>query len=145
MREDDKFSSLEKTLAKHLQDQNWGLYRNALFEIGELFRKEGKRFQALWKFFEVCYVDLNGPKNYGALPEDLAKEFPAFEPDEERLTPGVLDRIDTLVEEMKLSRQDARVLFDEAAKRFTVPLHLPVSLEAAWERIEAEIIWEYPD
>ena len=144
MAEDDKITNLETNLAKHLQDQNWGLYRNTLFEIGEVFRKEGKRFQALWKFFEVCYLDLNGPKNYGALPEDLAKEFPAFEPDEEGLASGVLDRIDTLVEEMKLSRQDARALFDEAAKRFAMP-QLPVSLEAAWERMEAEIIWEYTD
>lgn len=144
MAEYDNISSLETNLAKHLQDQNWGLYRNTLFEIGEVFRKEGKRFQALWKFFEVCYLDLNGPKNYGALPEDLAKEFPAFEPDEEGLASGVLDRIDTLVEEMKLSRQDARALFDEAAKRFAMP-HLPLSLEAAWERIKAEIIWEHPD
>jgi len=142
--ENDKFSSLEAKLAKELQEQNWGLYRNTLFEIGELFRMEGKRFQALWKFFEVCYLDLNGPKNYGVLPENLAKEFPAFEPDEEGLAPGVLDRIDTLVEEMKLSRQDARALFDEAAKRFAMP-QLPVSLEAAWKKIEGEIIWEYPD
>lgn len=144
MVESDKFSSLEATLAKHLQDQNWGLYRNTLFEIGEVFRREGKRFQALWKFFEVCYLDLNGPKNYGVLPEDLAKEFPSFDPDEESLFPGVLHRIDTLVEEMKLSRQAARALFDEAAKRFAMP-QLPVSLEAAWKRIEAEIMWGYVD
>jgi hypothetical protein len=82
MAQDDKIRSLETNLTKHLQEQNWGLYTNVLFEIGELFRKEGKRFQALWKFFAVCYLTLNGPKNYGALPEDLTKEFPAFDPNE---------------------------------------------------------------
>jgi hypothetical protein len=78
------------------------------------------------------------------LPEDLAKEFPAFDPDDGGLFPGVLQPIDMLVEEMKLSRQDARALFEEAAKKFAMP-QLPVSLEVAWERMEAEIIWEYAD
>jgi hypothetical protein len=145
MANDESLSKLEETLLKYQEEQNWGLYRNTLFEIGELFKKEGKRFQALWKYFEVCYLDLNGPKNYGILPEDLVKEYPPFEPSDEGLASGLLDRVESLIQEMRLTRHDAKALFDEVTLKLGSSLALPLSPEAAWTKIEVEIVWDPRD
>ena len=139
--EDDKdLARLNQELSEHARDQHWGLYTNTLFQMGELLRGKGSFEEALSRYFEVCYLALNGPKNYGELSDpDLLDEFPPFEPDEEALATGVLDRVDNIIEALRLTAKEAKAIFDETTAKLESLLDLPVSHQDAWVKIEAEI------
>ncbi len=140
MKDDKDLARLNQELSEHAHDQNWGLYRNTLFQMGELLRGKESFEEALSRYFEVCYLDLNGPKNYGVLSDpDLLEEYPPFEPDEEGLAPGVLDRVDTIIEAIKITAKEAKAIFDISAAKLESLLDLPVSHQDAWAKIEAEI------
>lgn len=62
---DVEWSLLNKDSIKHAQEGNWGLYRNTRFAMAEFFKRRLKLKEALAFYFEVCYLDLNGPNNTG--------------------------------------------------------------------------------
>ena len=64
---DIRWGVFNKRLIKCAQNGDWGLYRNARFEMAELLRKETKLKHALQTYLEVCYLDLNGPNNIGGM------------------------------------------------------------------------------
>jgi len=141
------WSLLNKDLIEHSRSQHWALYRNTLFEMGELLRSESKWSDALNKYFEVCYLDLNGPGNYGDVsdidPELLraaiGNRLVPFDPVEGALSSGVLARVEYLVNHLQLDSGMARTQFLAVATKLGTALRLPMRPDVAWKSIEEEL------
>lgn len=140
MEDDKELNRLNQELLEHARDQHWGLYRNTLFQIGELLREKGSFEEALGRYLEVCYLDLNGPKNHGVLSDaDLAEGLRPFEPEGEDLLPGVLDRVDIVIEALGFTAKETKAVFDKTSSKLGSLLNLPLPYQDAWVKIEAEI------
>jgi predicted RNA-binding Zn-ribbon protein involved in translation (DUF1610 family) len=142
------WSLLNKEIVAHTSSQHWALYRNTLFEMGELLRSENKCSSALDRYFEVCYLDLNGCSNFGDLrgipPESLLDEngnqIKAFDPARGDLFPGVLQRIEQILEgSAMMNRAEIREKFLNVTARLEQSLNLPLGRKDAWKTLEAEL------
>lgn len=141
-------SLLNKEIVTHTSSQHWSLYRNTLFEMGELLRSENKFSSALDRYFEVCCLDLNGCSNFGDLrgisPESLLDEsgnqIETFDPARGYLFPGVLRRIEQILESfLVMNRPEIREKFLNVTARLEQSLNLPVKQKDAWKTVEAEL------
>lgn len=147
---DVTWSLLNKEILEYSVKQQWGAYRNTLFEMGELLRAESKLTEALNRYLEVCYLDLNGPQNYGVM-DDLArqvlrdliqKEIGTFETDDGGLYPGVLGRVEYVMKKLGVHVDGVRERFLLVATKLEKALGLPVSAESAWRRLQNELFNE---
>ena len=90
---DVQWGLLNQELLEHVQQRNWGLFRNTKFAMAEILRKENRLPAALGGYLEVCYLDLNGPHNTGGITDgELLREYPPWnhkDPTAE-LAPGIL-------------------------------------------------------
>ena len=102
---------------------DWGQYRYTRLRMAELLRKENRSKGALPHYLEVCYLDLND-----ALPEKRI------------LAPEIIERISSIVKDLKLIPNDIEIEFKSRMKGQYASLDLPFSPDAAWERIASEII-----
>ncbi len=138
---DVRWGLLNKQLMEHAKNGDWGLYRNARFQMAEILRSEMKLKDALRTYLEVCYLDLNGPNNTGGMNDpELLKEFPPFDPNRDSfLAPGVIDLIKRIVLKLELSKDEIKQIFTEHNSRMEKSLRLPLSPEKAWQSLEKEI------
>jgi DNA-directed RNA polymerase subunit RPC12/RpoP len=138
---DVRWSQLNQKLIEHAGQQNWGLFRNAKFEMAEILRKESKLEDALAMYLEVCYLDLNGPNNVGGITDqELLKQFPPWNPkDDSFLAPGVIGRIVSIIEKTTINNATVRKLFDIRTVALRQSLRLPVSVDKAWQKIESAL------
>lgn len=137
---DIQWSLLNKDSLKYAQRADWGLYRNARFDMGEILRRELKLRPALEMYLEVCYLDLNGPRNTGGLTDlCLLRQFPPFDPRDAYLAPAVIGVIDALASKLQLDRDSLKRLFIEHNVRIHKALHLPLVPEACWPILEKEV------
>lgn len=144
---DVTWSLLNKELLEHSAKQHWGLYRNALFEMGEVLRAESKLAEALNRYLEVCYLDLNGPKNYGPMDEFTRKfllekfgeDVRPFRPEDGEPYPVMLYYAEYVIRKLGLQSDGVRDRFLGAATTLQKALGLPVSAEAAWTRLQTEL------
>jgi hypothetical protein len=135
------WSLLNKDRLRHANEQKWGLYRNATLDMGDVLRVESRPKDAARFYLEVCYLDLNNPTNYGAMPyPDLQKQFPRWSPDPNGLASGVLVLIDTVADEVDLSIEALHDIFMEEAKRNHHSLDLPMSPEDAWKILREKLV-----
>jgi len=132
---------LNKQLIEHVKNADWGLYRNARFQMAEILRGEMKLKDALQTYFEVCYLDLNGVRNVGGMNDpELLKEFPPFDLKESAfLAPGVIDLIKRIVLKLNLPKDEIKQIFIEHNSRSEKSLRLPLSAEKAWQSLQKEI------
>ena len=146
------WSLLNKELITHAGSQHWGLYRNTVFEMGELLRSESRWSEALNRYLEVCYLDLNGPTNYGDISDIdpkllravLGEEIKPFKQADGQLYPGVLAIVEHLVKNLEMSPGTMRADFLKLAARVESSLGLPVSAEVAWKSLENELFHTQP-
>ena len=136
---DIKWSLLNKGLLKHAQNYQWGLYRNSRLSMGDILKAESKEIEALETYFEVCYIDLNGPNNCGILDPETLKEYPPFNPKDAFLAPGVIRYIDKIVRRHGITQVQAEKRFFKVAERTQKSLKLPVMPERAWKTLKNEI------
>jgi len=138
---DVRWGLLNKQLIEHAKNGDWGLYRNARFQMAEILRGEMKLKDALRTYLEVCYLDLNGPNNTGEMRDpDLLKEFPPFDPNRDSfLAPGVLDLVKRIVLKLKLSRDEIKQIFLEHNSRIRQSLKLPLPPEKSWSSLDKEL------
>ena len=52
-------------MIEHAKQRQWGLYRNDLYEIADVARRDGDYEKALLLFLDINYIDTNGPNNAG--------------------------------------------------------------------------------
>jgi len=138
---DVRWGLLNKQLMEYAKNGDWGLYRNAKFQMAEILRGEMKLKDALRTYLEVCYLDLNGPSNTGGMKDaELLKEFPPFDPNRDSfLAPGVIDLIKRIVLKLNLTKDEIKKIFVEHNSRIEKSLRLPLSAEKSWQSLEKEI------
>lgn len=137
---DIKWGLLGKDAIEHALNGNWGLYRNARFQMAEVLRKESKLKQALSMYCWVCYLDLNGPRNTSDVKDqELLREFPPFSPKEAFLAPGIISRMARIIEKLNLDQEKVSLIFQEITVRDYKGLKLPMQPEDAWKSVRREL------
>ena len=135
---DVRWSQLNQELIEHARRRNWGLFRNAKFEMAEILRKEGKQTDALGLYLEVCYLDLNGPNNTNGITDlELLGEYPPWNPNAPTadLAPGILDRAFRTMEKAEMDRASVEELYIKRASMLHDSFCLPLMPAAAWPPI----------
>jgi DNA-directed RNA polymerase subunit RPC12/RpoP len=138
---DVRWGLLNKQLLEHIKNGDWGLYRNAKFKMAEILRGEMRLKEALRTYFEVYYLDLNGPNNLGGITDpEILKEFPAFNPEDFGfLAPGISELIALLAKRLNLNKEELKKIFIENNSRVEKYLRLSISPEQAWLSLNKEI------
>jgi len=104
-------------------------------------RKEKRLELSLRTYLELCYLDLNGPMNPGAIIEpELKAQFPPFDTKRAFLAPGIISEIKIILKKTGLETERAKEVFFEIADVNHRALNLPVSPLGAWTQIEAAIM-----
>jgi len=124
---------------KHAEDWQWGLYRNARFNLAESRIRADRREDALRLYLEVCLLDLNGPTNCGTKDPAVIKRFPPFNPTTSFLAPGVVNRAESVARELGLSPDDLRHQFETVADAVRPALKLPRPTADAWKELAAAL------
>lgn len=133
-----KWRRLKDDLVTHAENYEWGLYRNARLNMGDILKKEAKYLEALDTYFEVCYIDLNGPNNCGTKDPEILKQYPPFDPSSSFLAPGVIAYIDKMLEQTGFGIDKAKERFLEVSQRVRSNLNLPLNEKSAWKKLEKE-------
>jgi DNA-directed RNA polymerase subunit RPC12/RpoP len=133
-----KVSYCEKDQIIHAKDWNWGLYRNARFQIAEFYRATGCIIKALKILFEVCYIDLNGPNNCGGIKNtpELLMEFPPFKPNPQGLAPFIIELINRIITFLSFDEEQCKNSFFEIAKETQIQITTPLSPNDAWMQLK---------
>jgi len=142
-----RYHLLNRSSMKHAQEQQWGLFRNAKLEMAEIIRKESDPRNALERYLEVCYLDLNGPSNIGVFVDQDGKRTPILHEnnppwDPKRwgdLAPAVVGRLSKLIEKTETDRDKATEMFLCVATSLEESLQLPLSPQDAWKILAAEL------
>lgn len=109
---------------KHKGCGDYGLYRNALWQKGNLHERFGETDEALKLYLAVCHLDNNGCMNSGM----------GFLPKHAFLAPGVINTVTTLAEELGYKRPQVRKVFLETAIQYS-ETGMPVSPERSWGKL----------
>lgn len=118
--------------------QNWGLYRNTLFQMAEIVRKEKKYQHALHIYLQVCYIDLNGPQNLGgmlAAANRYSMKLEPFKPNMAFLAPGVLERILKVSKRLSFTKNQIEQEFLNAASQIDKQSQMPKNSNRAWKEL----------
>lgn len=124
----------------HASMQDWGLYRNTIFQMGEHLRKEGKLKAAIEKYLLVCYIDTCGPNNVGT-PIGQKNEWgqKPFSKSEAFLAPGVTGEIAKAATKSGMVLADIKEAFMEMAVRYKNAVPFTITPETSWREIEKEL------
>jgi hypothetical protein len=125
----------------HSSEWDWGLYRNARFEIAEFQRAAGRIRNALAIYWEVSYLDLNGPNNVGGIRKwpDLLKEHPPFKPKAQGLAPGVVERLVSIVSFLGFDIIQMETQFLAIAARVHDKIGTPLTPSEAWIQLKSQL------
>ena len=137
---DVKWSLLNEDSIKHASMQNWGLYRNIIFEMGEILRKEEKYSMAIEKYLLVCYMDTCGPNNIST-PLGQKSEYgqKAFSKNEAFLAPGVIERVQKCAKLIHTDVDDLKVEFLGLGEKYKRAIPFMRSTEESWIEIIQEL------
>lgn len=137
---DEEWKELNKELIEHAKNWDWGLYRNTRLEMYKFLKDEGQDHQALGTLLEICYLDINGPRNCGGnFDPELLEELPAWEEANNWVAPSLIKWANKLIVKLELSREDVHILFNDIAEKNYQLLKLPVAPEQAWDKLSKEI------
>lgn len=129
---DAVWSMLNLDLMQYAKKGDWGLYRNTRLSMAAVLEQEEKDLDALNTYLEVCYLDLNGPRNIGGLHDP---DCPPFSVDEAFVAPAIEGKVTELLARLRLDEFQAQRAFTERAQRVHRNLRLPVSPEEAWRTL----------
>jgi hypothetical protein len=109
--------------------------------MGDLLKKSSKELAALETYFEVCYIDLNGPNNCSTSHNlEVLKMFPPFDPENGFLAPAVIKYIRKLLQRNNMNITEGQEMFFRVAARTKDSLKLPVNVSEAWAILEKELV-----
>lgn len=121
---------------------DWGFYRNKKLEMAKHLQKQSKLLEALKMYFEVCYIDSNGPQNTSGWSDHMKNEWLQFSPDNAIIFTGIVKRIDKLVKKLDLNLKNIEAIYLEAASKLgdnLTGIELPVTPKCAWEDLKCAI------
>jgi len=127
-----------KHRTRYFLSQDFGHYRNTTLEMAQILYKESKLRHALEMYFEVFYIDLNGPQNMGGSSPEIRNKYPAFNLDG-FIAPGIVDFIKKLVKKNNLSIDQSKTIFIDHNLEVSSGLKTPLSPTEAWEKMEEEL------
>jgi predicted RNA-binding Zn-ribbon protein involved in translation (DUF1610 family) len=131
---------LNEDLIQHSSMQNWGHYRNTVFQMGEQLRKEGKFAASLEKFLLVCYIDICGPNNiYTPLGKKHEYGQEPFSKRSSFLAPGVTKRIEKSAIKAKFDIKKLREMFYKLEEEYKQAIPFTQSAEKSWGKLKSEI------
>ena len=137
---DIKWSLLNEDSIKHASVQDWGLYRNTIFQMGEILRKEEKHSMAIEKYLLVCYMDSCGPNNVGVpLGQKLEFGQKAFSKEFAFLAPGVLERVQKSAKAADKDLDGLKIVILDIGVRYKGAIPFTMSPEESWEEIIQEL------
>lgn len=136
---DVRWSSYNREGLESVRKSNFGFFRNTRLDMAQQLQEEGKHKRALEFYLEVCYIDLNGPRNNEGLSPEMLKEFPNFDPRDADLAPGVLWETNSLIKELTLTESEVKTIFSEHNKKSVSGLRLPVSIDQGWTKLRMEL------
>jgi hypothetical protein len=137
---DVKWSLLNEDSIKHASVQDWGLYRNTIFQMGEILRKEEKHSMAIEKYLLVCYMDTCGPNNVGVpLGQKLEFGQKAFSKEFAFLAPGVLERVQKSAKAANKDLDSLKIVILDIGVRYKGAIPFTMSPEESWEEIIQEL------
>lgn len=129
---------LNKNILKSRREWKWGLYTITIKTLGDIDFLEDNKLDALKKYLEVIYYNVNNPSNVGkyAIENNLTNKYPPFKPFDTRAVSGYW--IDFILElSNDLSITDIKKVFIEhnniKYKELKVIPHKP---EVIWNKIE---------
>ena len=138
---DVQWALLNQELMEHAAAGDWGLYRNSKLRMAEQLRKEEKFKYSFATFLEVCYLDLNGPRNNGGIrhDEELLRMYPPFSPNESFLAPGLIQVLKRMMGLMAVDLLFVEDLYIEHNQEVCTRLGLPQSPNLNWSKLKAEL------
>lgn len=131
---EDTIESLHRENLQCAKLNNWGLYRNNIYSMAEIYKRQGDIDAELERLIMVNYIDANEPNNLGTDDPRLMREFPPFDPGNAVFAPVPVDRMFSIFEEIGLSNSQAKARFVSVASKRRIAL-MPRSPESAWKAI----------
>lgn len=138
---DIRWTLLNEDSIKNASMQNWGLYRNVIFQMGEILRKEDKHSAAIEKYLLVCYIDTCGPNNISAPIGQKSNswgEIP-FSESQAFLAPGVIERIQKSAKRINTDLEDLKEVLSEIGVTYKGAIPFTLSTEESWKKIIEEL------
>lgn len=137
---DVKWRLLNEDLLVHSAMQNWGLYRNTVFQMSEQLRKESKIESALEKLLLVCYIDTCGPNNIST-PFGKNHEFGQlpFTKESSFVAPGIIRRVEKLARKGNYDMQKLESTFNNLESKYKDSIPFTQGVKKSWEQIKKEI------
>ncbi len=133
---DEKFSYYSSSSFNHLKNANFGLYRNARYDMAEICWKEQKFNTALKLYCEVVYWDMSGlsnggkhwlsPKNADMCSFDLEYSISNMYSNpiwQAFCAPACRNRIVGIQKKLDLSNTEMRDLVTKYMSEFSAPFH----------------------
>ena len=140
---DVQWSLLNEEILNTARSAQWGLYRNARFEMAEILGKENKLKGALKMYLGVCYLDINGATNMltdenGDVISDT-EYFKPFDSELKFLAPGVIDRIQKIIKKLELNKEEVKEIYTNFAKIEQRSTRAPIVPSECFDELEMEI------
>jgi hypothetical protein len=138
---DIRWTLLNEDSIKNASMQNWGLYRNVIFQMGEILRKEDKHSAAIEKYLLVCYIDTCGPNNISAPIGQKSNSWGAipFSESQAFLAPGVIERIQKSAKRINTDLEDLKEVLSEIGVTYKGAIPFTLSTEESWKKIIEEL------
>jgi len=134
------WATYNRLLSNYAKSFKWGFYRNIRLKMAQLLIREKRTKQALDTLLEICYIDINGPRNCGKIDWELFKLFPPFDEKLGILAPGIIRMINDLLSEVSLSKTEIENRFINISERLFADLKiLPIKPKDAWIKLSIEI------
>jgi hypothetical protein len=120
--DDVKWRMLNQQATREAKEGNFGLLSNTYLVQAKYLSRRGRLKDALRLTLIVCAYDLNGAQNRGSLSAELLKEFPLFDYAQATLAPAVIESVQGLAEELKISIEEVREVYVNSTNSMGLPL-----------------------
>lgn len=135
-----RWSLLQKELLDNKLKSHYGSYRNTLVEMAKLLVREGRLPEALSKYLEVCYLDINGTTNVANVGDQAASpKLSPFVPELSRPDPSIIAETRNLIKTLGLSNEEVQKRFLNSAQAQSITLQPPKPPADVWTRLSQEL------
>jgi hypothetical protein len=138
--DDVRWTLLQRELLDNKLKWRYGSYRNTLVDMGKLLVREARFPEALSKYLDVCYLDLNGTTNVAIVEgQDPSERQSPFVLELARTDPSIIAEVRKLAKKLDLPHDNIQTRFLNSAKSSSITLQPPVMPEDAWIQLSKEL------
>lgn len=148
---EESFDSLKNKAQKHVNESDYGLFRNCLLKLSNLCRDQGRMDKALMYLMCCCYLDINGPNNTSGGSDDILEfykkmkmwsewEHYYFNPENHGyFAPGVISLLKQDLDNGLYTMDEYYNAFMENAIELCEDLNTLIAPTPAWKKLETEL------